>query len=216
MAAPSQRTVAAGTALASLLLLLAAPPPGTALHQLQTGGTAADATAPLVALVALTAWTAAAWLSLTVVATSGAHLPGLAGRACGGVSRRVAPAALRRGVEVALGLTVALGVGGAPSALASGAPADGTGSTLPAVSLDWPGAEVATSPEPAAGPPVVVQQGDTLWDLAEQDLAARSGTAPTAGEVARTWPSWWAANRDVIGNDPHLIRPGTRLSPPVP
>jgi hypothetical protein len=33
--------------------------------------------------------------------------------------------------------------------------------------------------------------------------------------VARTWPRWYAANRDAIGPDPDLLRPGTVLHPPA-
>lgn len=220
MATPSRPAVPVGTALAWLLLLGAAPTPEAAWHQLQRGAAAADPLAPLLGLVALVAWAAVSWLSLTVVVTVGGRLPGLVGRSCAAVSRRVAPAAVRRGVEVALGLTVAVGALGASPALASTGSSGGAASPPPAASLDWPGADVETPPSPVAPPPpapapqVVVRPGDTLWDLAEQDLAARRGAAPTEVEVARAWPSWWAANRDAVGDDPHLIRPGTPLSPP--
>jgi hypothetical protein len=57
----------------------------------------------------------------------------------------------------------------------------------------------------------VVRPGDTLWGIAEDHLP--SGVSDAA--VARTWPAWWAANRDVIGDNPDLILPGTRLEPPA-
>jgi hypothetical protein len=58
---------------------------------------------------------------------------------------------------------------------------------------------------------VVVRRGDTLWDVAARHL--RGGSS--AAEIAAEWPRWYAANRDVIGDDPDLLRPGQRLAPPV-
>ena len=59
---------------------------------------------------------------------------------------------------------------------------------------------------------VTVRRGDTLWDIAARSL----GAAATPLEVARAWPRWYAANRDVIGPDPALLEPGSLLTPPVP
>lgn len=58
--------------------------------------------------------------------------------------------------------------------------------------------------------PVIVRRGDTLWDIAARHL----GEGATDAQIARVWPRWWAANREVIGPDPDLILPGTRLVPP--
>ena len=55
-----------------------------------------------------------------------------------------------------------------------------------------------------------VQPGDSLWAITACLLVDRSSTAA----VARAWPVLYAANRDRIGPDPHLIRPGTVLSVP--
>lgn len=71
-----------------------------------------------------------------------------------------------------------------------------------------------TSPDPTGC--VVVAPGDTLWDLAERSLRAAGDATPTARAVASTWPSWWQANREAVGDDPDLLRPGTRLAPPPP
>ena len=57
---------------------------------------------------------------------------------------------------------------------------------------------------------VVVRPGDTLWDIARRHLPASA----TSSDVARAWPRWYAANRAVIGPDPALLRPGTRLRSP--
>ena len=52
----------------------------------------------------------------------------------------------------------------------------------------------------------IVQVGDTLWDIAQQQL-----DQPTDAEVTETWKAIWRANRAVIGDDPALIHPGDRL-----
>lgn len=59
---------------------------------------------------------------------------------------------------------------------------------------------------------VVVRRGDSLWDIAARHL----GAGASAAEVAAEWPRWHAANRGVVGDDPDLIRPGQRLTPPRP
>ena len=59
-------------------------------------------------------------------------------------------------------------------------------------------------------PDVVVRRGDTLWDLAARHL----GPDATAADIAAEWPRWYAANRQAIGPDPDLLRPGERLVPP--
>ena len=58
---------------------------------------------------------------------------------------------------------------------------------------------------------VVVRRGDTLWHLAARSLGPGAATA----EIAAEWPRWWRANRDVIGADPDLLLPGTRLRAPA-
>ena len=234
------RSVVLGTAAVALLLLVAAPSPAEAVRALRGAADPGDPYAPLVALLSLLAWGLAGWLALTVVVTAAGHLKGVAGRASAAVSRRIAPAAVRRGVEVALGLSVAVGTLGASPALAAHGPAapppaatlDGAApAPAGAPALDWTApaeqpdatapaldraAPAAAEPEqlPAGTGAVVVQPGDTLWDLAEQDLRERGHASPTDAQVAQAWPSWWAANRDAVGDDPDLIQPGTHLAPP--
>lgn len=58
---------------------------------------------------------------------------------------------------------------------------------------------------------VVVRRGDTLWDIAARHL----GTSPTAAEIAAEWPRWYAVNHALIGDDPNLVHPGQRLTPPT-
>lgn len=73
---------------------------------------------------------------------------------------------------------------------------------------------VASAPGPRAGidqeDVVAVRPGDSLWTLAARHL----GPGATAAQVAEAWPRWWAANRDVVGDDPDLLRPGQLLRPP--
>ena len=78
-----------------------------------------------------------------------------------------------------------------------------------------PSAEATTPGSTAAAPvgtgPVVVQAGDSLWSLARQSLPPGADDA----QVAEAWPAWWSANRELVGDDPHLIHPGQHLEPPV-
>lgn len=76
-----------------------------------------------------------------------------------------------------------------------------------------PGVEVSPTHSAPQGPAyaeVVVRPGDSLWSIAAAGLVHPSDT-----QVSAAWPSWWAANRDVIGPDPSLIHPGQRLHPPA-
>ena len=66
-------------------------------------------------------------------------------------------------------------------------------------------------PQHAADDEVVVHRGDTLWQIAARHLGPDAGPA----EVAAAWPRWYAANRDVIGPDPHLLLPGQQLRTPA-
>ena len=52
--------------------------------------------------------------------------------------------------------------------------------------------------------------GDSLWALAAADLPDGASVA----EVDERWREIHAANRDVIGDDPDLIRPGQQLRLP--
>lgn len=61
-----------------------------------------------------------------------------------------------------------------------------------------------------AGGTYTVQLGDSLWAITARSLGAGSSNAAIAG----AWPEVYAANRDRIGPDPNLIRPGTELVVP--
>jgi len=303
--APPART-AWWTAAAAGALLVAAPAPGEALAELAHATAGPDPTAPLVAAAALLAWGLAAWLGLTILVTALGARPGVCGQVASVLARRIAPAAVRRAVELSLGLTVAVGTVGLSTAAHAAVPtaahlaASNVGAEpvgAPPLRLDWPTTEVAmpsrtasthptatatatataTSPAPAptpaasAAPPtpsghrssaptqpataepppehaarrpaepppsgsaapvnpaatgagdaapgrattaVLVRPGDSLWAVARRDLQA-AGAAATARDVAAAWPLWWAANRQLVGEDPDLLRPGTHLTPPA-
>jgi LysM domain len=53
-----------------------------------------------------------------------------------------------------------------------------------------------------------VEAGDTLWDIASAHLVPAERSAAT---IHRYWQRIYRANRSVIGADPDLIHPGTRL-----
>ena len=78
-------------------------------------------------------------------------------------------------------------------------------------------------PGPLAGPPlrspqpagqateVTVRPGDSLWSLS----AAHLGPFSSDVDIAVEWPRLYQANRDVIGGNPHLLRPGQVLRFPA-
>ena len=224
--APRRPTARAATVCAALVGLLAcAPSPAAALTTLRApldaGAVAGgDVTAPVVGLLSLVAWPLAGWLLVATALAASSRLPGVGGRVGSAVLRRVAPATVRRCLELALGLTVATAVVAGPaSASHTGAEAVPPPAAVSTPLLDWPTtqlprpevvpAQVRTA-EPRLPEPVVVRPGDSLWALAARSLG--EGAAPD--QVAATWPAWWSANRDVIGDDPDLLRPGAVLTPP--
>ena len=58
-----------------------------------------------------------------------------------------------------------------------------------------------------------MRPGECLWTIARSHLpgAQRSDDAAVADAVA----AWHRVNREVVGADPDLIRPGQRLVPPA-
>lgn len=101
-----------------------------------------------------------------------------------------------------------------PSSAPTGTVPRGYGPVAPSESAPAirprPTAPYATVRTTTPGSAVVVRAGDCLWDIAARTL----GASATPARIARSWPSWWAANRAVIGDDPDLLQPGTRLVPP--
>lgn len=67
-------------------------------------------------------------------------------------------------------------------------------------------APVAVARAPA---PITVRAGDSLWSIAASGL----GPGAEVAEIDAAWRALYAANREAIGSDPDLIRPGLDLEP---
>lgn len=66
-------------------------------------------------------------------------------------------------------------------------------------------------PQPGGEPTeVTVRPGDSLWSLS----AARLGPYASDVDIAVDWPLIYQANRDIIGANPNLLRPGQVLQLP--
>lgn len=174
------------------------------------------------ALLLLVGW---AWLALGTCACLTAHLlrpP--AGPATGWLR----PTTARRLAAVLVGSSLG-GLAAAPAfALPFPTPdvPGGSVSSEPStVALPLPGrpvgGRVASTPttptptRPADRQVLVVRPGDSLWSLAAAHLLPR-GRSASERAVDAAWRRLYAANRAVIGPDPHLIRPGARLDLPAP
>lgn len=74
--------------------------------------------------------------------------------------------------------------------------------------------EYATASGSRAAPAriVVVHRGDSLWSISD-DLLGPGPSDPA--EIAAAWPLLHDSNRDVIGDDPDLLRPGQQLTIPA-
>ena len=188
---------------------------------------------------AVLGWLVLCWLALGVTLTLVGALSGALTSAAGpwGDSRSsVAPSVVRQAVQRSIRVSLVAGAVGsavvAPTvAIASPTPsaADVRLTDRPAPST-WPvldrpahpGAPTAThAPTPAAAAEPTapartgegryrVRSGDSLWSIAARHLPAGASQA----EIARAWPRWWRLNREVVGADPSLIRPGQVLRVP--
>jgi hypothetical protein len=224
-----------GCAVSSgLLSWLACPAGGTA----DLLSRSPEQSLPLLLCLVMSAVTA--WVAVLMAIGAAARLPGSTGRLAGSAFRHLAPAVLRRGVEVLLGATTLLAVtsGAAQAAPATPRPAAAAGHLV--VGLDRPAAPATAIPAPvldldrpaadpargiglvtavpsrsavhqAISPAVTVRPGDSLWRIAERSLP------PGAGQdaIERAWHSWYRVNRAVIGSNPDLLLPGQQLVPPT-
>jgi nucleoid-associated protein YgaU len=159
---------------------------------------------------------------LVLALTRLAQVPGTLGRAATGLGAALRPGLGRRVVATVLGLgapALAVVATSPPATAAALAPAPGA---LP-LGAQHPDSSTAVAhrstpatsgdglrPAGTARETVVVRAGDTLWDIARRHLPRSASSA----DVARAWPRWYAVNRAVIGPDPALLRPGTRLRSP--
>ena len=155
-------------------------------------------------LLALAAWVllgCAAWAVLIGIAAvvetaSAGRLPATAWVGC--------PRSLRRLLLTGLGVAL---VGAGPLQPPAVASADAP-LPVPARPVGTVQADSAADPRPG----LVVRPGDSLWRIAEQRLHSSA----SAKEVAALVHRLHHRNREVIGPDPDLIRPGQRLAVPPP
>lgn len=169
----------------------------------------------------------AGWARLAL-GTSVCLLAHLLRRPAGPGTARLRPAAAQR----LAALLVGTGLGGlaAPAVALPLATADSPADPVPSAAapsaaqvaaLPLPGRPLggrvpSSQPVRSGRPPVlVVRPGDSLWSLAAAHLLP-SGRSDSEPAVDAAWRRLYAANRAVIGPDPHLIRPGTRLDLPAP
>lgn len=75
------------------------------------------------------------------------------------------------------------------------------------------GTAAPAAPSDSASAPsgVTVRPGDSLWSIAARSLPDNT----SAARVDAALREWYQANRDVIGDDPNLIRPGQYLTAPT-
>ncbi|MBI9116035.1 LysM peptidoglycan-binding domain-containing protein [Sanguibacter suaedae] len=96
----------------------------------------------------------------------------------------------------------------------SPAPADAPQEKVSPVAVPVEEADTpAPSPAPATATSdtsVVLRSGDSLWSVAASHLP----DGATDAQIAEAWPRWYDANRDVVGDDPDLVRAGTVLVTP--
>jgi len=160
------------------------------------------------ALVACLGWL---WVvtSATVVDLVRGRVPATAPR---GLTRRL--------VLAACGAAVIAGVG---SPALAGAHSGANSGDHSLVGLPMPDRAVAQRVVPVARPaprlapvavarppaPITVRTGDSLWSIAASGL----GPGAEVAEIDAAWRALYAANREAIGSDPDLIRPGLDLEP---
>ena len=191
-----EHATAGAAAVALAALAVAAPGPTRALTALAQPAPD-DPTAPLVAAAALLAWGLATWLAFVLLAVAASRVPGWTGRWAGAVAGRVAPQAVRRVAELALGLTVATAAVAVPHAVA-----DQAQPLRPALSLDWPG------PAPI-GPPPSLDWPGTAPAQATAPATAQA-TAPATPPQGMPAPAP-AATPEPAAPAAVVVRPGDTL-----
>jgi hypothetical protein len=168
-------------------------------------------------LALLACWLLAVWalFALSVVAASA--VPGRVGACAGRTAQAVLPSSVRRAVAAAVGLSIAFSpvpVGAAtPGPVAAGPVAASPVAASPEISAPgpvWPTDTAGAPVTPGPAAQVVVAPGDCLWVIA----ARRLGANPSAARIATEWPRWYQVNRDLIGSDPAVLRPGAVLIAP--
>jgi nucleoid-associated protein YgaU len=198
----------------------------------------------LTAVVASAALVASSWLALGVLLELLSLASGATGRGAHRVAGVVTPRLIRRAAGALLGVGLAASVlpgasatapttvqvapaplpdpgfaplpdpGWAPARVAPTGPAHGWVPSPPVVRVQPDVRVLSPTPRPRvvrdAPAEVVVRRGDSLWSVAARHLGHDASDA----EIARAWPAWFEANRDVVGDDPDLLRPGQVLRAP--
>lgn len=187
------------TGLAALGAVLLLPAATGAVPK--TPGTASGFEGQLVRACALAAlgclvW---GWLATTVTVTEALVLAGRVPERRAGL-----PGGLRRLILAACGVAL---VGASPALAAGGS--DATHQATSVAGLPFPSR--AMDLPVVARHTVVVREGDSLWAISARHLPPDSSDAA----VTDGWQRIYARNRDVVGDDPSLIRPGQRLTLPT-
>ena len=111
-----------------------------------------------------------------------------------------------------LGLFVALLAGVSPAEASDSGSQTGPGTIGPALDgLPLPGRTAAPPPPARRLANVIIEPGDSLWQIARARLPGATDAA-----VSHAVAATYAANRRSIGPDPDLVRPGQRLVFPSP
>ncbi len=162
-------------------------------------------------------------LDLVLVAVAAWAVVALGACAVGGSTARLGRHLVPRALRGALLAGVLTGMSLGAAHAASDPSVDRPGTTvLDGLRLpDRPTSDRPVSLAPEASPTgrgeqppstvVLVAPGDTLWSIAASHLPPGASDADVAAAVHR----WYAANREVVGADPDLIRPGQRLEAPA-
>lgn len=210
-----------------LLGLAAARSAGRGLS-LATQTTAGSGIDVFTGLVSAAAWLvlgcAGCWLALALLTGLLAESGPVGQRLVGPAASVLTPRRLRLLLRLACGIAVAAPIG-LPAHAGQVGPAEcpepicrPTTDALPipdrpdvtAAAPSWGAWPVESSLTGSSAVSVVVQPGDTLWAIAAAHLPATAGNAA----IAAAWPAWFGANAAAIGDNPHLIHPGTSLSVP--
>ena len=218
------------------LLLLVQPAPGLPRPaQLATWLQTTPVDQAVLSLATLVGWATVAWLTVIALLAAAAALPGGLGGLSRWTLRLIAPRAIRRAIELALGISLAAGPVFGGVAMAAAPPAAPHNAVLSVPSLDRPLGAIPSLDRPSMAPAmaqamahlptldrpitvaprhraVTVHRGDSLWLIAEHGLGGHASDA----QIAAEWPRWYEANRAVIGDNPGLIQPGQHLQPPPP
>jgi nucleoid-associated protein YgaU len=148
-----------------------------------------------ITVVATLAWIALAWLALAIVLVGAASAPGRLGTLATMVSAVLVPAATRRLIAAAIGVSLLSGAGAATAA--PGAPPPPP-TAISALDLDWPigGTAPATGSSPT--PPAGTSPPSTARPSTASPGAAPPGTTPPRGDSARDGAPGDAAPDEVV------------------